>query len=59
MQKGQNIQELWDSIKQQNLHVIEIPEKRDRIRQGNIWKIMNKNFSRLRIDNKPQIQNTG
>lgn len=36
MQKGQNIQELWDSIKQQNLHVIEIPEKRDRIRQGNI-----------------------
>lgn len=55
MQKRWNIQELWDSIKQQNLNVTEIPEKRNRIGQGNIFNIM-KNFLRLRIGNKPQIQ---
>lgn len=57
MKKLQNIQELQDNFKRQNVHVTGIAEgEREKRAEEKFQETMAKNFAKLRTYTKPQIQ---
>lgn len=52
----QNIQVQWTTLKGINIHAVGIPESEERKRTQIIEAIITKNFSKLLLAIKPQIQ---